>query len=344
MNQSHLHPSQQTAYITSYPRSGKSWFMYCLEHLFKLSENKSSLIHHTHYITPHQGSEYFNISNTFDIKHILLLRNYKEAIVSHLKQVLSHINPMFIILEVAFALDNKNGCTHPVSPDDVAERLSPLFPIKSSTKTDFEIGLSRIDRGNFEVERFLLPEYPVFSSNIQMRTNPEIPIQDEWCFPLSYYNKNSITLSQLIRTNSIFHYYLAVQLYNYYKLIEYHDKVAQKNLSNTLIIRYEQLIQEPTATLSRVIDFLQRNNLISKSVVSSSRTSLKYFIDKITQHRVDSLNGYRSSGHLAESYSDNGDLLFHSKGCDKSFLSSLSHVLEKRNPKLFKKYLLDYEE
>ena len=71
------HPSKDAIYCLSYPRSGSNWFRYCFKYITETKIDKE-LLFHSH----GTANDRWTLENTFDVKNILLLRNYKECIIS----------------------------------------------------------------------------------------------------------------------------------------------------------------------------------------------------------------------------------------------------------------------
>jgi len=76
------HPNKDAIYCLSYPRSGSTWFRYCFKYITETNIDKE-LLFHSH----RKATEQWSVEGCFDIKNILLLRNYKEAIFSEMKSV-----------------------------------------------------------------------------------------------------------------------------------------------------------------------------------------------------------------------------------------------------------------
>ena len=75
------HPSQDVVYCLSYPRSGSNWFRYCFAFITETDMEAEYPLYHSH----NYNNDLWTLENNFDVKSILLLRNYKEAIFSELK-------------------------------------------------------------------------------------------------------------------------------------------------------------------------------------------------------------------------------------------------------------------
>jgi hypothetical protein len=102
--QRQVHPSQDAVYLLAYPRSGSSWLRYCLEFITKRRAGDSPLeqstwdtmaeeprlIYLTHDWNDHGYGIYQHLDDTSGmIKHILLVRNYKEAVMSQMINFMS---------------------------------------------------------------------------------------------------------------------------------------------------------------------------------------------------------------------------------------------------------------
>ena len=75
------HPSKDIIYCLSYPRSGSNWFRYCFAFITETDIDKEHPLYHSHDFI----NDLWTLEDCFDIKNILLLRNYKEAIFSEMK-------------------------------------------------------------------------------------------------------------------------------------------------------------------------------------------------------------------------------------------------------------------
>ena len=323
-------------YALSYPRSGKSWFLYCFELVTGTKTNPPELLYYAHYAVPHNGHEELNLINDFNIKNILLLRNYKEAIFSQLMNIYGR-NVDEVCFNLAVAL-SENGCDqassiHPMTAAFIQQLLAaPL------TKSTVENAFCKFE-ANHQVDDFLLEGFPIFET----RPSPLFP-QQPWYFIDDARANFRNTFELAFGASPVFHFHFALQLQRYYDLLDYHDKVLKTNPNNALLIKYEDFMQNPFLELSNVIDFLERTALISSKHVHSCRHNLQELMSNIDYHKDISIGAYKRSGHRAASYGNDFRRPFYTTGCSKQFLMKIDNVLKKKNPELFDRYLSGYKE
>ena len=65
--------------------------------------------------------------------------------------------------------------------------------------------------------------------------------------------------------------------------------------------------------------------------------------DNIDKHRLVCLNKYKTDGHLAASYNQKSNRYYSSLHREE-FLIKIDELLEKKDPELYKKYLIQYKE
>jgi len=367
------HPSKDVIYILSYPRSGSSWFRYCLKFITNADAETTSaeiayavydhtgrhsgseLSHHSHRIT----NELWNIENSFDIKNILLLRNYKEAIFSEIKSAYARSEAelrycVSTFLGVPFTEDSARWVavthnyveilkhiaaeTYPefqkYAPDDwrnkeyIFEKFPYLFAEVPKNETNVALALSFLKADQFFGD-FALAGFPTSENH---PTEPKKHFM-EWPVSASIAN----------------HYHFALQLKRYYNLLEYHDKVSKTNPNNALVVRYEDFMENPFFELSNVINFIEDTRLASSDRVDHFRSNLYKLINNIEHHRRASINKYRAPSleqgrYIAHSYEKDNEYDFHSSKCRKEFLLEIDNVLKNKNLELYNKYLSDYEE
>jgi len=344
MNPPAMTANDQMVYTTSYPRSGKSWFLYCWETITaaKTKDDLSGLLHHSHYLIPHNGHEELNIVNDFSVKNILLLRNYKEAIFSQLKNLYArNINEVIPNLLVSLVT---NGCDQSFSYNHARHHFMRKMAKTEGNRTKIENVFYELVRApqSHKVSDFLIEGLPAFKVKFEFDFSPhstKLPWHSTKTKEHLYRNEVELQLS----SSPIFHYHFALQLQRYYELLEYHDKVSKTNENNTLLIRYEEFVQNPFLGLSRVIDFLKSNALVSSDQERLCRHNLEELMSNIDYHRDVSVGRYKSSGHLAQSYGEKSHT-YHTAGCNKQFLVEIDKTLKDKNLELFNKFLLDYEE
>jgi len=324
------HPSKDVIYFLSYPRSGSSWFRYCFSFITNTKMDNPELLFHTHW----QTDKEFKIENCFDIKNILILRNYKEAIFSELSNMYltNAINgPIGKVLEYASNMDGNLEYDHP----PIDPRLSK-FP---------EITLEiPEEEGPPTTEREIADYCDQFALNCNVKKN----FND---FLLDYKEQSSLNLNldehgwEYVCSTSVgSHYHFALQLKRYYDLLEYHDKVSKTNPNNALIIKYENFMENPFFELNRAIDFMKESSLVTSEDVGDLKNNLRILIENIEYHKIASINKYKISGHLPLSYKKDNKYNFHSSKCRKEFLVEIDNILKNKNLELFNKYLSDYEE
>ena len=314
------HPSQDVIYCLSYPRSGSNWFRYC----FALVTETDIEAEYPLYPSHSCDNDLWTLENNFDVKNILLLRNYKEAIFSELKNTYIK-EPSAIVwrlweyLEKFFPADER--------PALVTESGAHLSNSASLTKGPAWVSNPQFQKLYTELKAeqrlkdFLLTGYPTIEENPTEKKGPG--------------------LEAILSGTFLHHFHFSYQLKRYYELLEYHDKVSKTNSNKALLIKYEDFIRDPFPELNRVINFMGENALASSVQTSRFRDNLDKIVDDIEYHKDASINRYKALGHIACSY---GHEFTHSEECTKEFLMQIDNVLKNKNSELFNKYLLDYEE
>jgi len=356
------HPNTDTIYCLSYPRSGSTWFRYCLGFITEIdTENNKESLYHSHSC----DNDAWTLKNTYDIKNILLLRNYKEAIFSELNNIYSR-HPIAIFVKLLTHIGDNPGILSKHEFDELDHGSWINWKDLSSLLLAFKI--------KQYVNDFLVPSFPEFSYGSASPTgdNPtgrydqtaslsrscpdwylEQPLRKPAFYPPPPYIKpppSPLQYIDVMRSSLVHQYHFALQLKNYYELLEYHDNVASLNPDNALIIRYEDLMQNPLFELNKVIDFMDKNHCTTPEQINSYRDKLHMLIANITNHKLMSINQYRSQGHMATSYKQDSAHDYHRQMgqkvglWDKSFLLDTDRVLKNKNLELFSKYLSDYEE
>jgi len=386
------HPSKDVAYILSYPRSGSGWFRYCLKFITNADasttsteiadavyDNKgrhcdSEFIYHSHLIT----NFHWDIENCFDVKNILLLRNYKEAIFSEMKNVynrpslLGHTlqgsspilryyllacsNSVEVLKHIAAKFDPNLRKIHPddwlriwndmLTNQDHPSYQNPVQKLLVGALPKNEMAIMDTYstlKADQIFDDFMLSGFPISKTlNHSLWNAPEYVIAAEM---KRYPIEASISFSIAN------HYHFALQLKRYYDLLEYHDKVSKINPNNALVVKYENFMQDPFSELNKVIDFIEETSLIISEHISVFRDNLCKLMDNIEHHKHVSINKYKAPSieegrrMNASSYGkDNNKYNFHSSQCRKQFLVEIDNVLKNKNLELFNKYLSDYEE
>jgi hypothetical protein len=304
------HPNKDILYCLSYPRSGSSWFRYCFGFITETNTDKPGLLCHSHWHT----DEDYKINNCFDIKNILILRNYKECIFSELKNIISR-NPVALYTHpIEYVWHHTKGC------DSTRAEGVMNSPVPKTEQGVAQVFADlKIDQ---HVNDFLLPNMPTLANHI---------VSSKHCFGYE----------QDISCSFICHFHFALQLKRYYELLEYHDKISKTNPNKALLIRYEDFIQNSPLELDKMIDFMKNNNLLSPKTTRLYRDKLTELNNNIEYHKNLSIKKYRAQRHLGSSFNKNS---FHSSEYRKEFLVEIDNVLKNKNLELFNKYLSDYEE
>ena len=344
------HPNSKQIYALSYPRSGKSWFLYCFEQITGTKTNPPQLLYHAHYNFPHEGHPDLNLKGNFDLKNILLLRNPKEAIWSHFLNHATRGELAFsnIMHEVAHAMTYE-GCSH---PGNVRPAESPLYDLVASHRlpTRFEIDKTFCNiTPQHDFEDFWLDKYPRFGE--------ATPADDDWWVDvdslfkprsnLDGFGDSELRPVELPAASPVFHAFISLQLQRYYELLEYHHNIFALNPANALLIRYEDLVENPHMILKGVVEFMEKTSMIPTSAAEILQTRVERFMDDIDHHRDISMGLYRGSAHKALTGGNTrlrySDTLREER--DGTFLlCEMDRVLKKKNPVLFEKYLTEYEE
>jgi hypothetical protein len=360
-------PNKETIYQISYPRSGKSWFSYCVNNVVDFG---GSIDHaQAHYLVPHEGNEKYNIKGHFDLYCVFLLRDYKEALISnfpfgnsplHLAKYMwtreSHV-PVKEEMRLLSRSTVENASIDALLHHMMMMAKEPSASTGHFAKTsEFEklfyelfylLGEEHCESLTFTeflLEHARFPRFdPYRKRNLIESIHQDKPFNQ---IMEAQHNGQSIVENSVeIRTFSspIYHYYLAVQLERYYTLLEYYDRVRTNNSKQAFLVRYEELIIAPNTVLSKFIDFLRCNNLVDSHGEKTARQNLKLFIENLDFHRDKSIKIYKkeqtNNGHSSQT----DDPRFHSRNCSPIFLQQLTNALKKKNPDLFDKYLKSYE-
>tara|TARA_Y100000296_G_scaffold86822_1_gene128023 strand:+ start:90 stop:1088 length:999 start_codon:yes stop_codon:yes gene_type:complete len=327
------HPNTDTIYCVSYPRSGSSWFRYCFTFITE-TETDKELLYHSHSIK----NDLWTLEAAFDVKNILLLRNYKEAIFSELNNIYSR-NPIAVIAKLLTHIRDNPGILSKHEFDAVNTSTANWDEV-----TDMLLAF----KAKQYISDFLIPNFPEFRTGSRGFTGGAASLNPNWLLSLEESGQSG--LAPVINNFLVHQYHFALQLKNYYELLEYHDNVASLNPDNALIIRYEDLMQNPLFELNKVIDFMDKRHCATPEQISRYRNRLHMLVANIAPHKLMSINQYRSQGHMATSYKRGSTHDYHRQMgqkaglWDKSFLLDTDRVLKNKNPELFNKYLSDYEE
>ena len=240
-------PSKETIYQISYPRSGKSWFSYCVNNVVDFG---GSIDHaQAHYLVPHEGNEKYNIKGHFDLYCVFLLRDYKEALISnfpfgnsplHLAKYMwtreSHV-PVKEEMRLLSRSTVENA-----SIDALLHHMMMMAKERSASTGHFaktsefeklfyelfyllgEEHCESLTFTEFLLEHACFPRFdPYRKRNLIESIHQDKPFNQ---IMEAQHNGQSIVENSVeIRTLSspIYHYYLAVQLERYYTLLEYWD-------------------------------------------------------------------------------------------------------------------------
>ncbi len=99
-----------------------------------------------------------------------------------------------------------------------------------------------------------------------------------------------------------------------------------------LLIFYEDLILEPEKNLQEIGQFL-----------GLSKSDVKQFIDKIEEHKIQSINAYTKFNRKSTTKGDYSQLGFHSTMLTPTEIMEFDAFYKQRHPKLFNQYLSKYE-
>ena len=344
------HPNKDAVYILSYPRSGLNWFRYCLKFITN-DVSESPAFHDSHSLV----NDIWSIENCFDIKNILLLRNYKECTFSELKNFTNdpdiqrrarRINEVVSLNTVAFIVSL--SC-HLENLKYIAKEMSPNLA-KLGGDVDCE-DWDSID-GNLATKLINSPVVEMGEQAEHYCTFPAEYVFDGFTLPSFHDMKNKsmelrrYPIESTLSLSVPNHYYFAKDLKRYYDLLEYHDKVSEANANNALVVKYEDMMQNPLSEFNKVIDFMRDANLATSEQAGIYRNNLQSLIDNIEYHR-EVVSGEAISQHhrhTALSYEKDNKFNIHSAPCRKEFLVEIDDVLKNKNLELFNKYLSDYSE
>tara|TARA_R110000824_G_scaffold357951_1_gene545491 strand:- start:767 stop:1720 length:954 start_codon:yes stop_codon:yes gene_type:complete len=314
-----------------------------------LGSEAIALINYSHYLCPHEGHESLDIKNNFDIKNILLLRDYKEAI-------LSNYNMPNAPRHLAYLLCNGESHVPPTSwffEDLPRTTLDLLYRLSTSIDICTRANLEKLfyclpvpDLKHSFVD-FLLPSLPLFDPNRKKDQFEQLHQSYSIKHIVVPKCDNKVHLNRIecaSRSSPIYHYYLAAQLERYYTLLEYHDQVCKTNPQQAFLIRYEELIEDLDTVMNKFINFLKLNTLIDDDIEKRALSNLKRFIENLDFHKQESIEKYKEEQELNGRSIESDVKQFHSQDCSPQFLEQMTNVLKKKNPELFDKYLSDYEE
>ena len=323
-----MHPNKDTIYCLSYPRSGSSWFRHCFGFITETNtDNNQEILYHSH----SYHNETWTLQDTYDVKIILLLRNYKEATFSEINNVYSR-NPIATMAKLLTHVKDNPGI--------LSKHEYDVVYAQTDTKAHWDdvADVLLAFKTKQYINDFLVPSFP----NLNVKE----------MFPPNMLEKVQGTdkFKEIIHHLPVHRYHFALQLKNYYELLEYYDKVASINPDNALIIKYENMMQNPSVELGKTIDFMTKTHWTTPKHISQYRDRVRVLLDNIKNHKLISIDNYRSKGHMATSYKKDNVFDFHRQAgeeaglWDERFLLDIDKTLKNKNSELFKKYLSDYEE
>ena len=371
------HPSKDAIYFLSYPRSGSTWFRYCFAFITETDIDKDILFHSHGTV-----NDIWSIEDNFDVKSILLLRNYKECIISEMKAV--YVCPQESMSQKCAATlnrpltENLKWLLHSMAAfAEIMKHMAKKFDpeIREFTDDDWE-SLRNAMNNNPEHTGWQNTAAVSFMSqlndlgglldiesevcenmaDVYRRMKADIDeVFDDFLLPsIPTFDSGPLTpnrhpVESIISEAPPNHYHFALQLIRYYDLLEYHDKIRKENPNNTLLIKYEDFIEDPFSVLSGVIDFMEQASLETSDRISVFRDNLVKFMGDIERHKNISVNNYKvpffnEGKFVAHSYGQDPEYKFHSSACRKEFLIEVDNVLKNKNLELFNKYLSDYSE
>jgi len=331
------HPNKDTIYCLSYPRSGSSWFRYCFTFITE-TETGKKLLYHSHNLK----NDLWTLEGAFDVKNILLLRNYKEAIFSELNNIYSR-NPIAALVKLLTHVKDNPGI--------LSKHEYDVVYAQTDTKAHWDdvADVLLAFKTKQYINDFLVSSFPEFSTGARGFTEGAAILNRNWKLALE--QSGQLQLAPAISSFLVHQYHFALQLKNYYELLEYHDNIASLNPVNALIIRYEDLMQDPLFELNKVIDFMDKNHCATPEQINSYRNRLHMLVANIIPHNLISINKYRSEGHMAASYNKRDSTYDYHRQMgqkaglwDTSFLRDTDRVLKNKNLELYNQYLSDYEE
>ena len=333
--------NEPPVYMVSYPRSGKSWLTYCCGIVL----GNNSLIDNCHYLGPHEGHPHLNLDNDYDNISILLMRNYKDAILSNFTSLcLKQVDDIFNELFIAWM---HRGVSHPhIEPytpsaacrnwlDAWAARTIPTANVLEELMTDINT-----PRATHSVDDFLLDGYPRMDDSVD---HERFKLADRrWNHEDLLVDFSEGYVGAMCSSTFIYHYYLALQLQRYYNLINYYDKKRKLHPKKILLVKYEDFMKDPYTELSHIIDFLKKNSVIDYPSARECYDRLKDLLNNFEFHKEVSIKAYRAQGHIAISYKRDSQET--KEDIHVNFLKKMTGTLKRRDPKLFDEYLKNYGE
>jgi hypothetical protein len=316
------HPSKDALYCVTYPRCGSTWLRYCFEFITKRkAEPKKSerkiwtentkavypqMLFHTHKI---QDREFPMGPLTWDRSDLTI----------------QGLNTLFVIRNYKEA---------------VFSELLNEYKKEIDEKNIKIVGLS----SDLEklVEDCLIPGLPSFANerNKHFQTlrnrltgTKVLPEEHEEVGPL---------IENKLKSDRRYHQHFAVNLSRYYQVLKFHQtQVGVGN--NSCLLNYENFIENPSFELNKLVDFLVVCDLLTLEDSLLCKKNITDLIDNIDKHKLICLNKYKTDGHLAASYGQKSNT-YYSSLHRKEFLIKIDELLERKDPELYKKYLIQYKE
>ena len=322
----------------------------------KTASKFPQLLFHSHDADDYRYRSLFEsryITPDCDIKHILLLRNYKEAAFSQLINSFNDEAAGKYLIPVMSERKEKN----------IENFLLNRYPSFNGAAADPELHRALTDQYHGDVlsrvDCDVAAVWPIHRPNRLRSTS--ITQRRELTKALAELNQHRAHAAQVAAGLSTFigyHQRFASNLKKYLQCVALHDKIYKNNKNNALLIRYEDLIQNPARELNRLIEFIDRTGIISTTPdawpstdISFYKNNLNELIENIAEHKRFTIKEYRRNGHVAASFSKSIDGVnspptadFYGKHYTKDFLIEIDEIMKKNNLELFNKYLACYEE
>tara|TARA_Y100000034_G_scaffold117989_1_gene158173 strand:+ start:595 stop:1698 length:1104 start_codon:yes stop_codon:yes gene_type:complete len=318
-----VHPAEDAVYLLAYPRSGSTWFRYCVEFITKRRTNNSAeemmtwetnaglprLLYSTH---DYDDPEY-NLMNC-NVKNIILIRNYKEAIVSQMLNTMVDAFNKYDYIQTPRAVIN--------APYELVEvpghgLFFETYPDNPDANLD-----------GFHHRGFLSPEkVEKLFKNLENATIQQKMKAFEYLFLRSkdhgvnpYFSKEK-GLSYVNR--------LTYEARRYYGLLMLNELVLTRYPDRALTIRYEEFILDPFPSLNKTIDYLGENfkePLILS--VEEMKDNLNDLMENFEYHKNSSLQRYKEKYLGSSSTKKAVDTSYYSSHLSKEILLMFDNMLQ----------------